>query len=145
MRLSKLSGPLLLVAVGIALGLSIAWLKTSHGISPYWFVGAGTALGFIASVMMALMLLRVRRTVFILDWVVWFESLVFTSVLSVLGTFLLCVRLWSGKVAFVITAGLFSATASLIVYVFRNAPSLTWADAEQLVEPEPPPASVSSN
>jgi len=136
---------LIIIGCGGTLGLFVAWLETRYGVSPLWFSCVATGLGLLFTILIALSLLKTRRSIFVLDWVVRFESLILVSVLSVFGIVALpSVRVSSPAIILLIASALLGGVVCLIVYVFKRAPQTTWDDAEQIVGPEPPPASFSS-
>ena len=56
-----------LLAVAAIGGLLVVWLKTAYGVSPYWFVGAGTILSTFTTGFVILSIGKCASPVFVFD------------------------------------------------------------------------------
>jgi len=121
-----------LLALGAAGGLFVAWLKTSFGFSPYWFVGLGTALALSTTVWAMRLLTRPCKPVFILDWVASVEGVIGLTALSVSGLVALAALVWSGTVLVLVCVAFVSLALKIIAYLLHHAPVATWDNEDGL-------------
>lgn len=83
------------LAAGAIGGLFIAWLKISYGVSPYWFIGAGTVFAVFATGWFLRAITKSPKPLFAFDWVVAFESVVSLTVVSAFGLIVLAALIWA--------------------------------------------------
>jgi hypothetical protein len=116
------------LAAGALGGLFIVWLKISYGVSPYWFIGAGTIFAILATAWTIRSVIKLRRPLFVFDWVVTCESIISLTAVSAFGLIALAALIWGGTILLVIGVALAALVAGIIGYVISHAPPTTWDD-----------------
>jgi len=116
------------LAAGALGGLFVAWLKTSYGVSPYWFVGAGTVFALFATGWFLRAVTKSPKPLFRFDWVIACESIVSLTAVSAFGLIALAALIWSGTTLLLIGAALITLAAGIIGYVISHPPPTTWDD-----------------
>ena len=120
------------LALGAAGGLFVAWLKTSFGFSPYWFVGSGTALAIATTAWIVWSVTRPCKPVFVFDWVMGVEGVMGLLILSVSGLVALAALVWNGTVLVLVSVALLGLLFTILAYVINHPPPTTWDDEADL-------------